>query len=290
MSHQHLGSIFRYAPHEEAFRRNGYVIVDLWQSADLEWLRSVFQRFRRYHSAGFSATLLAKDLGYRRAIHGELSPKVAAKLQTVLHDYKPICCGFACKGPDATGGEMPLHQDITMVQPGGRAGLTLWAPLFDVDPRNGCLEVVPTSHRFDSGPRAPGTPFIGRACEAEIRSQYLDPLPLAAGQAIFLHGATIHASGKNRSRSWRPVLAVPLAPREADLVYYHRGSRRELESFTVSDEFYLEHPIGSRPRKAQRLGLVAEQISPLTLAALQAPQRGDLPKGCSSLSPPRRFP
>ena len=169
---------------------------------------------------------------------------------------------------------MPLHQDITMVKEGGRPAISLWCPLVDVDRGNGCLEVVAGSHLLGGGPRAPGTAFIGRQAEAEIRARYLRPLPLGAGQAVLMNQAVFHASPPNASATSRPVAVSVLAPREKPLVYYHRhatGSDVRLEEFEVADDFYVRHLLGARPEQGRSLGFIREaqdRLSPAALATL----------------------
>lgn len=243
------------------FARDGFVITDALSSAEVAMLLEVFDTFASHHARGFSATMLSADIAYRAAAHAALAQVIAPALATLLDGYRPVCCGFAVKQPGLADGAMPMHQDITMVPRLGRSGLSVWIPLVDVGVDNGCLQVVPRSHHCDIGPRAPGTPFVLRGREAELRASHLLALPMTAGQALVMHPALFHASDVNRTLAPRPVVAAPFVPEEAPLLYYQRrveGDAAWLDRFDVDDAFYLTHRLGMAPAHAQPTQTVRE--------------------------------
>jgi hypothetical protein len=244
-------SIFLDAARDARFARDGLVVIDLLSQEEIARLQKIFDRFSDYHPAGFSATILSGDLDYRRAVNAEVSGVLGAKITGTLRNYRLVCAGFAVKKPP--GGAMPLHRDISMVRPEERPGISFWAPLVDVEPGSGCLEVLPGSHRTGGGhPRAAGMAGTG----AEDSAGRLVNLPMRAGQALFLDGGTLHASGDYQCGEARPVAVAPLTPREAPIMYYHCGAgNQELEEFEVDDSFYLTHRLGTRPAAGHFVGL-----------------------------------
>ena len=256
------------------FDRDGYVVIEFLGSQELTTLQSIYAKHQHHHKkVGFSATMLNSDLDYRQTVHQEISVIIGSLVETILSDYRLFCCGFAVKQPSQEGGEMPLHQDITMVESGPRPGITIWAPLVDVDQFNGCLQFVAGSHRlnFNCPLRAPGTPFVGTHLETKIRNHYLQSIPLQAGQAIIMNHATFHASEGNRSRSVRPVVANVLAPNGQSLHYYHRHQNdvdTMLEAFEVDESFFLRHSLGARPHDSESLGVFLETIHSISAASL----------------------
>ena len=77
--------------------------------------------------------------------------------------------------------------------------ITTWVPLVDVDTDNGCLWVIPGSHRwgFLAGARsATGHVLIPEDVE---RRGTPTPLPMRAGDVVFLTNLTLHASKVNRT-------------------------------------------------------------------------------------------
>ena len=167
---------------------------------------------------------------------------------------------------------MPLHQDITMVaDTGPRPGISLWAPLVDVNENNGCLQIVPGSHPLNRKPRGPRTPFAAAHLEAEIRARYLRFLRLKAGQGVVIAHALFHASGPNRSAEIRPVVTSVLIPEEKRMIYYQREETEagaSLEAFEVDDAFLRRHRLGLRPDGGRRLGTVAEEFDDIQASTL----------------------
>ena len=78
--------------------------------------------------------------------------------------------------------------------------ITTWVPLVDVDTGNGCLWVIPGSHRwgFLSGARAASTGHVLIPEDVERRGTPT-PLPMRAGDVVFLTNLTLHASKVNGS-------------------------------------------------------------------------------------------
>ena len=78
--------------------------------------------------------------------------------------------------------------------------ITTWVPLVDVDTDNGCLWVIPGSHRwgFLSAARAAATGHVLIPEDVERRGTPT-PLPMKAGDVVFLTNLTLHASKVNGS-------------------------------------------------------------------------------------------
>jgi hypothetical protein len=260
------------------FRERGFVAVELFGPEELEGLSAIYNRFSHHHGEGFSATILSPDLAYRREADAALRAIVAGPLARLVFDYRILACGFAVKSPGGGGGRMPLHQDVTLTDESGRPGISLWAPLVDVDTHNGCLQVVPGSQRWHRRLRAPGTPFVGAACEHELRASRLIDVPLRAGQGLILDHALFHASGPNGSPNPRPTLAVILIPSEQPARYCHRVVRdgtARIEHFEVADDFLQTHQIGRRPAAGKLLSSEPEPAASLTPEALAGMGEGD---------------
>jgi ectoine hydroxylase-related dioxygenase (phytanoyl-CoA dioxygenase family) len=83
--------------------------------------------------------------------------------------------------------------------------LTVWFPVLDATVENGCLCVVPGSHKRGlllHCPSKPGQAFDLRIPE-EVRGAGGFPVPMKRGSAIFLHRRTMHSSLSNKSQGVR---------------------------------------------------------------------------------------
>jgi ectoine hydroxylase-related dioxygenase (phytanoyl-CoA dioxygenase family) len=244
----------------------------LLSTREIELLHAIFEQVEHRHPSGFSATLLDRDLAQRQRTHAAIVQVVSPSVQRAFRDYRIVFAGFVVKRPSDGPDEMPLHQDISLVNAQSRPGISLWAPLVDVDEANGCLQVVAGSARLNPHPRAPGTRFCGTPVEPEIRRHYLQSIPMRAGQVIAMDQATSHSSASNGSGRIRPVAACVLIPCESTLMYYHRTPVETgvmLEGFEVGDGFLLEHQMGTRPVTGQPVTVVPEVIPLLTAQTLR---------------------
>lgn len=123
------------------------------------------------------------------------------------------------KPPDSgSAGNVGWHQDYHYWQCTNPPELlTAWVALDDVTEENGCMQVVPGSHRWGLLPE--GDFFTKdldslkqRIEKVAGRSFHTASCVLPAGALSFHHCLTIHGSGPNRSRRPRRSLVVHLMP------------------------------------------------------------------------------
>jgi phytanoyl-CoA hydroxylase len=96
---------------------------------------------------------------------------------------------------------VPLHQDIGVVAAEADDShiLTVWAPLNAATRENGCLEVIPGSHRHRLLQHCmqTSTNQYGVPDEISGRLGQRVPLEMAAGSVLLLHQQTVHGSLDN---------------------------------------------------------------------------------------------
>jgi phytanoyl-CoA hydroxylase len=98
-------------------------------------------------------------------------------------------------------GKTPWHQDnaVVLAEADETHILTVWFPLLDATIENGCLEVVPYSHRDGLLQHCPGGPAGLYIPDQFFRKDQAIPVPLKRGGALFMHRRTCHASLSNHS-------------------------------------------------------------------------------------------
>lgn len=89
------------------------------------------------------------------------------------------------------------HQDraVTLEEADRTRMVTVWLAVTDATVENGCLKVIPGSHRGEMKPHCPN-PQVGIP-ESLIDKSLARPLPVKAGGAILFHPLTIHGSLPN---------------------------------------------------------------------------------------------
>jgi hypothetical protein len=101
-------------------------------------------------------------------------------------------------------GKTPWHQDNGVVLPEADETdmLTVWFPLLDATVENGCLEVVPYSHREGLLSHCPSG--LGLHIPDQLfRKADAIPQPMKRGDILFMHRLTCHASLPNLSNDIR---------------------------------------------------------------------------------------
>ncbi len=88
--------------------------------------------------------------------------------------------------------------------------LTVWLPINEATTENGCLCVVPGSHRAGLAPLCPGDD--GLTIPDRLLAGEATPVPLKPGSVLLLHRLTQHASLSNRSQTVRWSLDLRYQP------------------------------------------------------------------------------
>ena len=100
---------------------------------------------------------------------------------------------------------IPWHQDAGVCWPDTDPYfmLTIWIPIVDATEENGCLQVLPGSHKF--GLLTHGWNEAGLAVPNEHQPSNLTPkvLPIRAGGVILFHNYTLHSAKPNKSDTVR---------------------------------------------------------------------------------------
>jgi ectoine hydroxylase-related dioxygenase (phytanoyl-CoA dioxygenase family) len=119
--------------------------------------------------------------------------------------------------------EMPWHQDGAYLDPecDAHTYLTVWLPLVEVTPENGCLEVILGGGR----PILPHRNLHGRSfLHVRPEARPTDPviaLPARPGDIILMNGRTPHRSGPNRTDGVR--WAIDMRYHRPDSPHGHAG-------------------------------------------------------------------
>ncbi|MFP4061096.1 MAG: phytanoyl-CoA dioxygenase family protein [Bacteroidales bacterium] len=152
-------------------------------------------------------------------INGERSLHIASRLiGGKAYRYFP----FAVVKSAGGGGNFHFHQDNNYTQHEPAEGsLNIWVALVDVTPDNGCLQIVPGSHKkgvldWENA----GDDDVHKKIKGEVSNPF--PVRMHAGDAIAFSRLMVHGSGKNSG----------LEPRVAYALQYHREDVNYLDKET----------------------------------------------------------
>lgn len=167
--------------------------------------------------------------GLDELVNGDASLSLAGQLlKGDACVYMPFTAVKAAGG----GGRFHMHQDnsYTRHEP-GVGSLNIWVALVDMTPDNGCLLVVPRSHR--AGQLEAHNAGDGDAHqEVDYDPDLVFPLRMRAGDAVVFSRWTVHGSGRNDSGE----------PRVAYALQYHRGDVKYLDRMDDEWKLLVDHP------------------------------------------------
>ncbi|HEY8058827.1 MAG TPA: phytanoyl-CoA dioxygenase family protein [Acidimicrobiales bacterium] len=210
-------------------------IVD--EAARRAWNRNIPVVDRDTYSKAFlqATNLWTFDPSVRAFVHSPRFARVASELLQadgvrLYHDQALV--------KEAHGGPTPWHQDQGYWPLDTDRTITLWMPLVDLPPEVGSMTFADGSHRLGDL-RGPAISDESQLTFAElIDARGLSTTThgaLAAGDATFHAGWTLHSSGPNPTDEDRPVITViyvadgarvttPTAQQELDLALWAPGA------------------------------------------------------------------
>ncbi|HEX8551319.1 MAG TPA: phytanoyl-CoA dioxygenase family protein [Abditibacteriaceae bacterium] len=131
------------------------------------------------------------------------------------------------KVPGVAAGAVPWHQDKSY-WPDANANpvITVWIPLVDSTLENGCLHLIPGTHRkrvIAHGQESySGTSYFEIPTEQiERRKRDIVALPMQAGSAVLFNDRLIHSSTPNNSNGVRWSVDLRYQPTDQDPMPYH---------------------------------------------------------------------
>jgi ectoine hydroxylase-related dioxygenase (phytanoyl-CoA dioxygenase family) len=199
------------------YRDNGYLLArGVFDAAEVDDMRDAIARIlenvggtehdRSHTWSGVDQSLQLKgfhDLAYHDAVFTRMvaHPRIVGVLTDLIGPNVQLHHSKMLVKPPEQGAPFPMHQDYPYFPHERHTVLAASVHLDETDEENGCLHVVPGSHKL--GP-----------LEAHGDSHTVDhplesgtPCPAAPGDVLFFNYLTIHGSGVNRSaRTRRNVL------------------------------------------------------------------------------------
>lgn len=249
---------------KESYERNGFVLVRGLLSREV--VEQVKERFEEIWRDGVPGYLERDEKGvknseerYPRIIHPHrfdklsrdllLDKRMADVARQILED-EPIAAQtmYYWKPPGTKG--QALHQDnLYLKGEDGEGCLGAWIAIDDSDEENGCLVVVPGSHKLDL--QCPGEADIADSFTGHfvgVPEGYREaPMIMRAGDCLFFGGHTIHGSHANTSktRTRRSFICHYIGSRSTKSAgFYNPLLRMSGEEFS-NDESEMGSPCGT---------------------------------------------
>jgi len=199
------------------YREHGYLLVrGLFDAAEVDDMRDAIARIldrvsgtsddRSHTWSGVDQSLQLKgfhDLPYHDAVFTRMvaHPRIVGVLTDLLGPNVQLHHSKMLVKPPEQGAPFPMHQDYPYFPHEQHSVLAASVHLDVTDEENGCLHVIPGSHKL--GPLEAS----GESHTVDYPLESGTPCPASPGDVLFFNYLTIHGSGVNRStRTRRNVL------------------------------------------------------------------------------------
>jgi ectoine hydroxylase-related dioxygenase (phytanoyl-CoA dioxygenase family) len=253
-SHETTRQVFEDLNTQLDFDRNGFVKLSVLGSDEIQQLTELFKESTggtvSNTDYGMYIGLEEKNLELRRTVIRKISSILLPKVNEHFRDCKPHLGSFLVKAPGQDSYTYP-HQDWTFVDAPPYVSITVWIALVDTDESNGALGFVRGSHTFfDTAIGSPSPEF--QTCtqgHEAVLYEYLDFVPLKAGEAVAFDNRIIHGATPNRTTAMRTAVAIGMTPQEARLYHYFlvpgslQGGRRTVAKLSVDNRFFEHYSV-----------------------------------------------
>ncbi|MFV0308538.1 MAG: phytanoyl-CoA dioxygenase family protein [Desertimonas sp.] len=211
------------ADHLTSYERDGFVIArgvvddDFLAHArhHVDWLQ---ERWPEARGEDLGESLLADDPCWLSIVSDDRLVSLAAEF--VGPDIALFATHYICK-PAGSGRPVLWHQDAGYWPLEPMSVVTLWLAIDPSTTENGCLRVIPGSHRepvYARRTRDDVDSVFGDESDVTVDETAAVDVELAPGDVEIHHAALIHGSGANRSSMRRCGLTIRYIPTSTRIV------------------------------------------------------------------------
>jgi phytanoyl-CoA hydroxylase len=212
----------------EQYQDKGYVLTDVLANGEVEAAKTRLQEYvTGQRETGDLAMQLEPHVeqgevevedeakAYRKISglvkHDELFYELATKpailepMKQLLGPHLKMYWSGAMMKPPQVGSEKGPHQDLPYWPIQFQGECSVWIPLDEATPDNGCMQVIPGAHKRGQLPHVSvENDFIIEDDQYE-ESQF-QSVPMEPGEGLFFYGLLPHFTRSNQTTDWRRAI------------------------------------------------------------------------------------
>ena len=143
------------------------------------------------------------------------NPELLAVVERIMGEPPALSQDMALLKPPRIGREKPWHQDMAYFDfPSNTTIVGAWFALDEALPENGCMMVIPGSHR--EGPMLHWKRRDWQICDSDVQVGKSVAVPLPPGGCLLFHGLLHHGTPPSRSQRRRWALQFHYRPGSID--------------------------------------------------------------------------
>ncbi len=214
-------------------------------------LAAVFEHLTDAHFLRYDRGWRDREAGY---YHLMANPKILDAIESLLGSeiFANPVYNVRPKVPRVAAGAVPWHQDKSY-WPGANANpvITAWVALVDATHENGCLHIMPRTHKkrvvSHHAETYSGTGYTEIDEKYIYKNREVVALPVQAGTIILFNDRCIHMSTPNNSTVVRWSIDLRYQPTDQDPMPQHgigflARSYRHPEKVATLDDWLVGHP------------------------------------------------
>ncbi len=248
---------------QKQYAERGYVVTKLFDGNTVNLVRqkllSIRNNIHEDVTNGVFATGCSPNFDLRNITGEVIDEYVKANIHLIINPENADFLGgtMLLKAPGPTGLLGP-HIDNPIVDEEVTSSIFAWIPLEDVDETNGCVHVLPESHRLGHPTRGMYTTYPYREFD-DFVYEHAVPVKMKAGEVLMLDHALIHFSYPNKTDKERIAIAFGIKPKNAPQLHFYKNPEQNLVSvYEIDRQFYFYGDIFNAPPANYRVIRQAE--------------------------------
>lgn len=239
---------------QDSIKDKGYCVINLLNQKDVEALLFGYQKIKNAIGGKFGPNFWPSGRHpsekIRNLAKNKIEEIVPHKLKTlfVKDRYEFIGGTYLVKPPFPESNLSP-HQDSSHVMEDRAFSVYCWIPLTDVDENNGCVFVLPSSHKINIKQRSLSVPWVLKE-HTDIIQKYMEPVQMKAGQALLFDAALIHSSLPNKTSETRVAVNYYIHKKNHPFChFYYNEITKKVEIYSVTPDFYYNEDFEKKPNE-----------------------------------------
>lgn len=204
--------------HAKQYRDEGYfVIEDFFIETQVTNLLNFYESFQFEPKPELNTNIKFCNRTENLKISNYIKSQFETSIDKYFANYETGSGVFIMKGSGEKS-VSSLHQDCNVVDESKYTSLTIWCPLVDVDENNGCIQILPGSHKWFSVLRSFNMPYY--FVEFYLVEDKLKAVPLKKGSVVVFAHNVFHGSKPNYTNTFRPAASFSLISKNAQPIHY----------------------------------------------------------------------
>ncbi|BAQ61822.1 hypothetical protein GM3708_2228 [Geminocystis sp. NIES-3708] len=251
--------LFRDITLQEKFDQDGFLVLPMLSPQEIQVLSKLYEEvnpgeLKRIYSNVYNR----RDQKQNRHVGKVITDLFKPHIDQICMNHRIAGGSFLVKGVGSESASQ-LHQDFNNIDEREGISLSFWVPLENVNEHNGCLQVIPSSHKFFTTVRCLTKPSLFLEFDDELEP-CLQPVPMKTGEVCIYAHNLFHGSKPNNSDHNRVAVVCSVFPEDSRNIHYYQesGDGKPIEIYETDDNFYYDNfpelIEGKRPQWYRNLG------------------------------------